>query len=48
MTINERLVQPRFASVLPEREPDEIDERDNPVSWREWAASAISWRVCCA
>ena len=31
MTINERLVQPRFASVLPEREPDEIDERDNPV-----------------
>src|SRR5258707_4328119 len=31
MTINERLVQPRFASVLPEREPDEIDEHDNPV-----------------
>jgi monovalent cation:proton antiporter-2 (CPA2) family protein len=31
MTINERLVQPRFASVLPDREPDEIDERDNPV-----------------
>lgn len=31
MTINERLVQPRFATVLPEREPDEIDERDNPV-----------------
>ena len=31
MTINERFVQPRFASVLPEREPDEIDERDNPV-----------------
>jgi len=31
MTINERLVQPRFSSVLPEREPDEIDERDNPV-----------------
>ena len=31
MTINERLVQPRFASVLPEREPDEIEERDNPV-----------------
>lgn len=30
-TINDRLVQPRFASVLPEREPDEIDERDNPV-----------------
>ncbi len=31
MTINERFVQRRFASVLPEREPDEIDERDNPV-----------------
>ncbi|MGI8438034.1 MAG: monovalent cation:proton antiporter-2 (CPA2) family protein [Chthoniobacterales bacterium] len=31
MTINERLVQPRFSSVLPLREPDEIDERDNPV-----------------
>lgn len=31
MMINERLVQPRFASTLPEREPDEIDERDNPV-----------------
>ena len=32
MTINERLVQPRFASVLPDRrEPDDIDERDNPV-----------------
>jgi len=31
MTINERLVQPRFASILREREPDEIDERDNPV-----------------
>jgi monovalent cation:proton antiporter-2 (CPA2) family protein len=30
-TINDRLVQPRFASVLPEREPDEIDEHDNPV-----------------
>ena len=30
-TINDRLVQPRFATVLPEREPDEIDERDNPV-----------------
>jgi monovalent cation:proton antiporter-2 (CPA2) family protein len=29
--INDRLVQPRFASVLAEREPDEIDERDNPV-----------------
>src|SRR4029434_83656 len=31
MTINERLVQPRLASVLPAREPDEIEERDNPV-----------------
>ena len=31
ITINDRLVQPRFATVLPEREPDEIDERDNPV-----------------
>jgi monovalent cation:proton antiporter-2 (CPA2) family protein len=31
MTINERLVQPRFSSVLPVREPDEIDEHDNPV-----------------
>jgi len=31
MTVNERLVQPRFRSVLPDREPDEIDERDNPV-----------------
>ena len=30
-TINDRLVQPRFASVLPEREPDDIDERENPV-----------------
>ena len=30
-TINDHLVQPRFATVLPEREPDEIDERDNPV-----------------
>jgi voltage-gated potassium channel Kch len=30
-TINERLVQRRFASPLPEREPDEIDERDHPV-----------------
>ncbi|MGI8819289.1 MAG: hypothetical protein ACR2ID_00200 [Chthoniobacterales bacterium] len=28
---NDRLVQPRFASVLPEREPGEIDERNNPV-----------------
>jgi glutathione-regulated potassium-efflux system protein KefB len=31
LTINEHLVQPRFSSVLPEREPDEIDEHDNPV-----------------
>ncbi len=31
MMLNERLVQTRFATVLPEREPDEIDERDNPV-----------------
>ena len=30
-TINERFVQPRFSSVLPEREADEIDEKDNPV-----------------
>jgi voltage-gated potassium channel Kch len=30
-TINDRLVQPQFASVLPDREPDDIDERDNPV-----------------
>lgn len=30
-TINERLVQPRYLSRIPEREPDEIDERDNPV-----------------
>ncbi len=30
-TINERLVQPRFSSRLPDREPDEIDEKDNPV-----------------
>ena len=31
MIVNEHLVQPRFRSVLPEREPDEIDEHDNPV-----------------
>ena len=31
MMINERFVQPRFRSVLPAREPDEIDARDNPV-----------------
>src|ERR1700722_6894318 len=30
-TINERLVQPLFSSQLPEREADEIDEKDNPV-----------------
>lgn len=30
-TINDHLVQPQFASVLPDREPDEIDERENPV-----------------
>jgi monovalent cation:proton antiporter-2 (CPA2) family protein len=30
-TINERLVQPLFSSQLPDREADEIDERDNPV-----------------
>lgn len=31
LTINDQLVQPRFSSVLPDRDPDEIDERDNPV-----------------
>jgi len=31
MTINDRFVQTRFSSVLPVREPDEIDEHDNPV-----------------
>jgi monovalent cation:proton antiporter-2 (CPA2) family protein len=30
-TINEKLVQPRFSSRLPDREPDEIDETENPV-----------------
>lgn len=30
-TINERLVQPMFSSQLPDREADEIDEKDNPV-----------------
>jgi monovalent cation:proton antiporter-2 (CPA2) family protein len=30
-TINERLVQPLFSSQLPDREADEIDEKDNPV-----------------
>jgi monovalent cation:proton antiporter-2 (CPA2) family protein len=29
--INERLVQPMFSSQLPDREADEIDEKDNPV-----------------
>ena len=31
MTINAHLVQRRFSSVLPVRDPDEIDEHDNPV-----------------
>lgn len=31
MTINERFVQARFRSVLPARDPDEIDEHDSPV-----------------
>ena len=31
LTINEHLVQPRFRSLIPIREPDEIDEHDNPV-----------------
>ncbi|HEV3409801.1 MAG TPA: cation:proton antiporter, partial [Chthoniobacterales bacterium] len=31
IVVNERLVQPRFQSVLVARDPDEIDERDNPV-----------------
>jgi monovalent cation:proton antiporter-2 (CPA2) family protein len=30
-TINERYVQPLFSSQLPDREADEIDEKDNPV-----------------
>ena len=30
-TLNDRFVQPRYLSRIPEREPDEIDERDNPV-----------------
>jgi voltage-gated potassium channel Kch len=30
-TINERLVQPLFSSQLPDREADEIDEKENPV-----------------
>jgi len=31
MFINDRFVQRRFSSVLPTRDPDEIDEHDNPV-----------------
>lgn len=31
MSVNERLVQRRFSSTLEDREPDEIDEHDNPV-----------------
>ena len=31
LTINERLIQPRFLSRLPSREADKIDEHDNPV-----------------
>jgi monovalent cation:proton antiporter-2 (CPA2) family protein len=31
MIINDRLVQPRFASLEPEREADEIDDNENPV-----------------
>jgi monovalent cation:proton antiporter-2 (CPA2) family protein len=30
-TLNERFVQPLFSSQLPDREADEIDEKDNPV-----------------
>jgi len=30
-TINERFVQPLFSSQLPDREADEIDEKNNPV-----------------
>jgi glutathione-regulated potassium-efflux system protein KefB len=30
-TLNDNFVQPRFSSRLPEREPDEIDEKGNPV-----------------
>jgi monovalent cation:proton antiporter-2 (CPA2) family protein len=30
-TINDRLVQPQFSSQLQTRDPDEIDEKDNPV-----------------
>lgn len=31
MIVNERVVQPRFATTEPEREADEIDENENPV-----------------
>lgn len=31
LLINERLVKPRFQPARPPREPDEIDEHDNPV-----------------
>ncbi len=31
MLFNERFVQRRFSSMLPAREPDEIEEHDNPV-----------------
>jgi monovalent cation:proton antiporter-2 (CPA2) family protein len=31
MAMNDRFIQPRFSSVLPLREPDEIDEHDSPV-----------------
>jgi monovalent cation:proton antiporter-2 (CPA2) family protein len=30
-TLNEKTVQPLFSSLLPDREADEIDEKDNPV-----------------
>jgi CPA2 family monovalent cation:H+ antiporter-2 len=30
-TINDRLIQPQFSSRLQTRDPDEIDEKDNPV-----------------
>jgi monovalent cation:proton antiporter-2 (CPA2) family protein len=30
-TVNDNFVQPRFSSRLPERAPDEIDEKGNPV-----------------
>lgn len=31
MIFHDRVVQPRFMSVEPEREPDEIDDNENPV-----------------